>query len=84
MYFWHFVVLWTFARLDLGPDRLPSASSLQFLVLLAGVITGTVITSTITYRLIERPMIRIGRQLADKVAIGFHALNSCRRAYIRE
>jgi peptidoglycan/LPS O-acetylase OafA/YrhL len=70
-YFWHFVALWAVGWLDIAPPQYASALPgwLQFLILLAVVIITTTIASTITHRLIEQPMIRIGRQLAEKVEI---------------
>jgi peptidoglycan/LPS O-acetylase OafA/YrhL len=69
-YFWHFVVLRMSERLNLSPFSHPydAPGWLQFLVLLTAVAALTVIFATITYRLIELPMIRLGRNLAAKAA----------------
>jgi peptidoglycan/LPS O-acetylase OafA/YrhL len=57
-------------RLDLSPyiHGFDAPGWLQFLVLLAAVVVLTAIFATITYRLIELPMIRLGRNLAAKAA----------------
>jgi peptidoglycan/LPS O-acetylase OafA/YrhL len=67
-YFWHFPVL---GLLDhsgffwLGP-AVPGW--LQFLAIFAAAVMLTVAAASITYRLVEAPMIRVGRQLAMHVA----------------
>jgi peptidoglycan/LPS O-acetylase OafA/YrhL len=68
-YFWHFVALWVLARLDLMPDRWPLSPWLQFLAGLVVVMIATGVAATMSYRLVEQPMIRIGRQFAQKVTI---------------
>ena len=57
-------------RLSLSPYSHPydAPGWLQFLLLLAAVTALTVMFSTATYRLIEMPMIRLGRNLAAKAA----------------
>ena len=40
----------------------------QFLVLLAAVTALTVVLATLSYRLVELPMIRLGRRLAARLA----------------
>jgi exopolysaccharide production protein ExoZ len=69
-YFWHFVMLRMIGRLYLSPYGLPHDAPgwLQFLLLLTAVAALTIIFSTATYRLIEMPMIRLGRNLAAKAA----------------
>jgi peptidoglycan/LPS O-acetylase OafA/YrhL len=69
-YFWHFAILRMIDRLGLSPYSHPydAPGWLQFLLLLTAVAALTVIFSTATYRLIEMPMIRVGRHLAAKTA----------------
>jgi exopolysaccharide production protein ExoZ len=69
-YFWHFAVLWALGVLGLGQFDHDSASKWpHFVALLAAVTAPTVVLSSITYRFIESPMIRIGRKVAATVAV---------------
>jgi exopolysaccharide production protein ExoZ len=66
-YFWHFPVLGLVAHSGL----LSSGSApgwLRFLAIFAAGAALTVAVSTITYRLVEAPMIGVGRQLATSMA----------------
>jgi exopolysaccharide production protein ExoZ len=68
-YFWHFAALWALG--PLGLDQFCRDSAIKwpyFVALLAGVIAVTVVLSSITYRVIETPMIRVGRKLAAMAA----------------
>jgi exopolysaccharide production protein ExoZ len=69
-YFWHFVMLRMSDRLNLSPNSHPydAPGWLQFLVLLTAVAAMTLIFAASTYRLIEMPMIRLGRKLAANAA----------------
>jgi peptidoglycan/LPS O-acetylase OafA/YrhL len=67
-YFWHFPVLGLLHRSGLfsfGPEV---PDSLRFLAILSAAVALTIVVSSITYRLVEAPMIRVGRQLAMNVA----------------
>jgi len=68
-YFWHFAVLWATSPLGLNPynGQFAAPVLLQFALLLTGVLAVTTLLSTLSYRLIELPMIGVGRQLADWV-----------------
>ncbi len=69
-YFWHFAVLWEADQLRLSPyiSPYPVPGWVQFLVLLSAVTILTVILASLSYRLIELPMIRVGRTLAARLA----------------
>jgi len=67
-YFWHFPVLGLldkFGLFSLGP-AVPGG--LRFLAIFAAAVALTVGFASVTYRVVEAPMIRIGRQLAMRVA----------------
>jgi peptidoglycan/LPS O-acetylase OafA/YrhL len=68
-YFWHFAVLGfiypSFAPFDLGKI---APEWLHFVVVFALATVLTVFVSSITYWLVEVPMIRLGRQVAAKAA----------------
>ncbi len=69
-YFGHFVMLRIVDRLNLGPysHQYDAPGWLQFLLLLTAVAALTIFFATLTYRFIEMPMIRLGRNLAAKSA----------------
>jgi peptidoglycan/LPS O-acetylase OafA/YrhL len=68
-YFWHFPVLELIGRaadpLDIGHV---SPTWPYFLGVLTAATALTVLGATMTFRLVETPMIRLGRRLAAKVA----------------
>jgi exopolysaccharide production protein ExoZ len=66
-YFWHFAVLGLLSRF-LPLSGAPAAGWLRFLATYAAAVALTVAVSSITYRLIERPMINVGRRLALRLA----------------
>jgi peptidoglycan/LPS O-acetylase OafA/YrhL len=69
-YFWHFAALWALG--PLGLDQFGHDSAIKwpyFVALLAGVFAVTVVVSSITYRFIEAPMIRVGRKVAATAAV---------------
>jgi exopolysaccharide production protein ExoZ len=65
-YFWHFPVLGLLDRLfSLGPVM---PGWLRFVAIFAAAVVLSVGFSSITYRVVEVPMIRVGRQLAARLA----------------
>jgi peptidoglycan/LPS O-acetylase OafA/YrhL len=70
-YFWHFAVLRVIERLGLSSFGSAYPGWLQFLSILAAVAALTVMLATATHRLIEMPMIHMGRKLADYKSIPF-------------
>jgi exopolysaccharide production protein ExoZ len=66
-YFWHFVVLGLVTYSGLFTSG-SGPGWLRFLAIFAATVALTVGVSTVTYRLVEAPMIGIGRQLAMSLA----------------
>jgi exopolysaccharide production protein ExoZ len=66
-YFWHFPVLGLLSQSP-PPFGAPAAGWLRFLATYAAAVALTIAVSSITYRLIERPMINVGRRLALRLA----------------
>jgi exopolysaccharide production protein ExoZ len=65
-YFWHFPVLGLIDHARLFWFGPPVPAWLQFLAIFAAAVTLTVGVSSMTYRLVEAPMVRLGRRLADR------------------
>jgi exopolysaccharide production protein ExoZ len=68
-YFVHFPVLGALSYFGLFPNGVPAPGWLQFAAIMVVASALTVAVSSITYRLVEVPMIRIGRQLALRPAV---------------
>jgi peptidoglycan/LPS O-acetylase OafA/YrhL len=68
-YIWHFPVLGLLHKSGLFVFGPVVPGWLQFLAIFAAAVALTVGVSSITYRLVEAPMIRVGRQLAMRVAV---------------
>jgi exopolysaccharide production protein ExoZ len=67
-YFWHFPVLGLVEKSGLFSFGPAVPGGLRFLAIFAAAVALTVAAASITYRMVEAPMIRIGRQLAMRVA----------------
>jgi peptidoglycan/LPS O-acetylase OafA/YrhL len=65
-YFWHFVVLGLLGYLFASGPAMPGW--LHFAAVFGAAVALSVGISSITYRLVEVPMIRLGRQLAASLA----------------
>ncbi len=68
-YFWHFAVLELVDR-ALDPPGLSHLTPVWpwYLSVFVGAVALTMLGSTLTFHVIEAPMIRLGRQLAEKIA----------------
>ena len=67
-YFWHFPVLGLRSHSGLFSFGPAVPGWLQFLAIFSAAVALTVGVSSVTYRLVEAPMIRVGRQLAMSVS----------------
>jgi peptidoglycan/LPS O-acetylase OafA/YrhL len=63
-YFWHFPIIGALCSSGAFPLHAPVPPWLDFLALCAAAVALTILGSSITYRLIEQPMIELGRRLA--------------------
>jgi peptidoglycan/LPS O-acetylase OafA/YrhL len=77
-YFWHFPVLGLLHRSGFFSFGPAVPGWLRFLAILSAAVALTVVVSSITYLLVEAPMIRVGRQLAMRVAAKHVAVASAR------
>lgn len=73
-YLWHFAVLGTVGKVvAIGIDPLslmtPTRGALFFVEFFTYVVLMTTILSTLTYRLVERPMIKVGNKIIDQLAV---------------
>jgi peptidoglycan/LPS O-acetylase OafA/YrhL len=82
-YFWHFPALGV-VQWGVAPLATLMPAWLQFAVMFAAGVVLTIGASSITYRFVEAPMIRLGRRLAVNVAGGSNgALPAERAAQVR-
>ena len=68
-FFLHFLVLGLLVYLGPYPHGTSVPGWLQFATLLALAVVLTIAVSSVTFRLVEAPMIRVGRQLANMVVV---------------
>ena len=78
-YFWHFAILATYAYMGQSIDIIAHSSATQFFALYVIVVMITIGVSTVTYSVIERPMIRLGRRIASRYLFPFEPIQEPQR-----
>jgi peptidoglycan/LPS O-acetylase OafA/YrhL len=79
-YFWHFPALGLLDHYGLSSFGTAVPGWVHFLAIFVGAVVLTVGISSLTYRLVEEPMIQVGRQLATSIAARRVAVAGYRRA----
>ena len=72
-YFWHFPILATYASIGHPLSMITASSLKQFVALYVVVVLISIILSTMTYLVIEKPMIRLGSRIASRYFLAFES-----------